>query len=78
MGIDCVEFERQKELLRSPVGIFRSGYARYAAAMFFYTQNMLSAELLEIYRRCCKCDREDPLALARHEGVALETKCLFE
>ena len=56
-------------LLRRPVGEPGSGAARYGAAMYFHNRGKVSAEMLEIYRRCCKFDREDPLLLARLEGV---------
>lgn len=59
----------QLDLLRTPVGNPASGYARYAAAMYFYKAGQISHSLLEMYRRCCKLDHEDPLAVARHDGV---------
>jgi len=62
-------FNAQKLLLFSKLGEPGSGYARYSAAMYFHKQDLLSPELLEIYRRCCKLDNEDPLALAAHEGI---------
>lgn len=61
--------EEQRALLGTPVGQPGSGYARYGAAMYFYGQGALSAELLEIYRRCCKFDAWDPQDLARFEGI---------
>ena len=61
--------EMQKELLALPVGQRGSGAARYGAAMYFYQQKLMSAELLEIYRRCCKFDYEDPVDLAAFEGI---------
>ena len=68
---DCIdEFSRQMEDLFSPVGVTGSGRARYSAAMYFYNLGIVSAELLEIYRRCCKFDSEDPVILAELEGVA--------
>lgn len=65
------EYEQEMGLLFSQVGKPGSGAARYAAAMYFYQMRMLSAELLEIYRRCGKFDSEDPLDLARYEGVEI-------
>ena len=62
--------------LRAPVGQVRSGYLRYAAAMHFYQRGELSAELLEIYRWCCKWDGEDPVAVAEHEGVCTQVPAL--
>jgi len=58
----AVDFECQ-------IGPERSGERRYAAAMYFYSCGELSAEMLEIYRRCCNDDSEDPQDLARFEGV---------
>lgn len=62
---------RQKSLLSMGIGLPGSGAVRYGAAMYFYQQGDMSAELLEIYRCCCKLDNEDPLDLARFEGVAI-------
>ena len=68
---DCKdEFARQKADLFSHVGEVGSGRARYSAAMYFYNLGIVSSELLEIYRRCCKFDSEDPVILAELEGVA--------
>jgi len=64
------ERTRQQALLFTAVGLPGSGAARYGAAMYFYQQGEISAQLLEIYRCCCKLDNEDPLDLARFEGVA--------
>ncbi len=61
--------EMQMEYLKTPVGAPGSGNARYAAAMYFYKRGMLSAELLEVYRKCCKFDHEDPHAMARYEKL---------
>ncbi len=61
----------QTALLQTPTGISGSGFTRYAAAMYFYKQGKISPELLEIYRRCCKWDDEDPRKLAEHEGIEL-------
>ena len=46
-----------------------SGAIRYGAAMYFYREGLMPAEMLEIYRRCCVLDDENPLDLARFEGV---------
>ena len=64
------ETTRQKELLHTQIGRPGSGGKRYAAAMYFYAEGLLPAETLEIYRRCCNIDDEDPVDLARFEGVA--------
>ena len=63
------EFKKQKILLASKVGIPGSGAIRYAAAMYFYNHGKVSPEMLEIYRRCCKLDKEDPIDLAQFEGI---------
>ena len=59
----------QQELLNSKLGVSGSGYVRYGAAMYFYNQGLLSEAMLEIYRRCCKFDNEDPIDLADFEKV---------
>jgi|TARA_B110000444_G_scaffold64271_1_gene60174 hypothetical protein len=64
-----LEFEAQKMFLFSKIGVPGSGAIRYAAAMFFYNHDKISAEMLEIYRRCCKFDKEDPIDLAQFEGI---------
>lgn len=61
--------EAEVVLSDTPIGAPGSGAARYAAAMSLYQTGQMSAELLEIYRRCCKLDQEDPLDLAQFEGV---------
>lgn len=61
--------DTQLSLLRTPIGETGSGSKRYAAAMYFFNQNKITAELLEIYRRCSILDHEDPIDLARFEGV---------
>ena len=63
------DFCHQRALLFSEIGGKGSGYERYSAAMYFYKSGVVSPELLEIYRRCCKLDNEDPIKLAIHEGV---------
>ena len=63
------DFEHNRDLLQTAVGQRGSGAARYGAAMYFYQHGRMSAELLEIYRRCCKLDHEDPADLARFEGL---------
>ncbi len=64
------EIKIQKTLLNYKVGISGSGYIRYGAAMYFYNLGILSDEMLEIYRRCCKFDNEDPIDLARFEQIS--------
>jgi hypothetical protein len=63
------EKKMQQELLNSKLGISGSGYVRYGAAMYFYNQGILTEAMLEIYRRCCKFDNEDPIDLAEFEKV---------
>jgi len=55
--------------LTTPVGPPGSGAVRYAAAMHFYALGRMTPELLEIYRRCFRLDDEDPVDLARFEGL---------
>ncbi len=71
---DVAEADRQQALLSAAVGQPRSGAVRYAAAMYFYHRGDISAALLEIYRRCCKFDDEDPVDLALFEGI--DTPCI--
>ena len=63
------EYELQRSLLMAEVGAPGSGAARYAAAMYFFSSGLMPVDMLEIYRRCSKFDREDPIAWARYEGV---------
>lgn len=46
-------------LILTPAGEEWSGRARYAAAMYFYRKDEMSAEVLEIYRICSRIDHED-------------------
>jgi hypothetical protein len=46
-------------LLMTPAGEEWSGRARYAAAMYFFRRQEMSAEVLEIYRICSRIDHED-------------------
>ncbi|MDG1946730.1 MAG: hypothetical protein P8I57_02500 [Amylibacter sp.] len=64
------ELKIQKTLLNYKLGVSGSGYIRYGAAMYFYNLGILSDEMLEIYRRCCKFDNEDPIDLARFEQIS--------
>ena len=48
-------------LILTPSGEEWSGRARYAAAMYFYRKNEMSAEVLEIYRICSRIDHEDAI-----------------
>jgi hypothetical protein len=46
-------------LILTPAGEEWSGRARYAAAMYFFRKDEMSAEVLEIYRICSRIDHED-------------------
>lgn len=52
-------------LILTPAGEEWSGRARYAAAMYFYRKNEMSAEVLEIYRICSRIDHEDAVDALR-------------
>ena len=69
---DQDELNKQKKMLNLALGIPGSGAARYSAAMYFYKQGELSLDMLEIYRRCSKFDHDDPIRLARQEGIIPE------
>ena len=66
-----IKNKEQKTFLFSEIGISGSGFERYAAAMYFYKHGKISAEMLEIYRRCCKFDKEDPIHVAQFEGIKI-------
>ena len=57
--------------LHRPIGVPGSGAVRYAAAMSLYVHGVMPLGMLEIYRLCSKFDREDPIAIARYENVAI-------
>jgi hypothetical protein len=61
----------QHLLLAAPIGQRGSGAIRYGAAMFFYVRGEMPAEMLEIYRMCSKFDGEDPVKIARFEGISV-------
>jgi hypothetical protein len=46
-------------LILAPAGEEWSSRARYAAAMYFFRKDEMSAEVLEIYRICSRIDHED-------------------
>ena len=46
----------QYRYLNVPLNLDKSGYIRYGAAMYFYNKGLISEELLEKYRVCCKFD----------------------
>jgi hypothetical protein len=55
--------------LQTPVGESRGGLARYGAAMYFYQYDLITPELLEIYRICSKLDKDSPLEVAKHQSI---------
>jgi hypothetical protein len=57
------ERDRQLDLLHTPVGELWSGRARYGAAMWFYEQGEMPADVLEVYRVSCRLDWQDPLPI---------------
>ncbi|WP_421915990.1 hypothetical protein [Mesorhizobium sp.] len=63
------EAAEQWELVNTPLGERWSGRTRYAAAMFFFKRDEMSAETLEVYRICARLDSEDPLPIIRDRGV---------
>ena len=65
------EFELQMAFLRTDVGVPGSGAVRYAAAMYFHKEKSMPHHMLEIYRVCSKFDQEDPLVVAKFEGVEI-------
>jgi hypothetical protein len=68
-GPEDAEWREQWALVNAPLGEPWSGRTRYAAAMFFYRQDAISAEALEVYRLCSRLDGEDPLPIIRQRGV---------
>ena len=50
----------QYKYLNIPLNVDGSGYTRYGAAMYFYNKGLISEEILEKYRICCKFDSYDP------------------
>ncbi|MDG1430468.1 MAG: hypothetical protein P8L68_04070 [Paracoccaceae bacterium] len=65
------ELALQTAHLNSKLGVPGSGARRYAAAMYLYVRGQISPEVLEIYRRCCHDDLEDPVDLAKFEGLSV-------
>ncbi len=72
MTSEAEDFALQKTHLSCELGVSGSGARRYAAAMYFYVQGHITPEILEIYRRCCHDDVEDPIDLARFEGLPVD------
>lgn len=50
-----------------------AGRARYAAAMTLYQRHEIPAEVLEIYRICCRRDGDDALAVLSLRGIGATT-----
>lgn len=65
----AIQPDDHSALLHTALGAPGSGAARYAAAMHFYAQGLMSHQMLEIYRICSKLDKEDPIKVAIYEGV---------
>ncbi len=63
------EIAEQWALVNTPLGEAWSGRTRYAAAMYFYKRDEMTAETLEVYRLCARLDSEDPLSIIRERGV---------
>jgi len=63
------EYARHWQLIRTPLKVEWSGRTRYAAAMYFYNLNELTADELEIYRICSQLDHEDPLKIMADRGI---------
>ena len=59
-------------LIRTPPGTEWSGRTRYAAAMFFFQNDEMSAEVLEVYRICSRLDGEDPLDVLRRWKIGAD------
>ena len=59
-------------LIRTPPGTEWSGRTRYAAAMFFFQNGEMSAEVLEVYRICSRLDDEDPLDVLRRWKIGAD------
>ncbi|TPK98560.1 hypothetical protein FJ938_25170 [Mesorhizobium sp. B2-4-14] len=66
---DGAEAAEQWQLVNTPLGEKWSGRTRYAAAMFFYKRDEMSAETLEVYRICARLDSANPLPIIRDRGV---------
>jgi len=58
-----------RRLILTPLGEDWSGRTRYGAAMYFYSRGEMSADVLEVYRICCRQDHEDPVEVMRYLGV---------
>ena len=62
-------WKNEQQYLSTAIGQPGSGKVRYGAAMYFYARGDMPADMLEIYRLCSKLDREDPIKVARFEGI---------
>lgn len=70
-GLDRSKAEQdlQWDLVNTPLGGERSGFIRYAAAMYFYQIGELSAEALEIYRLSTQLDHQDSVPIIFETGA---------
>ena len=57
--------------LQTAFGQPGSGRLRYAAAMYFNRQGLISDDALEVYRICSADDAEDPATLLSQRGIKL-------
>lgn len=66
------EDKAQLAFLQTPVGEAEGGRVRYAAAMHFARQHLLSSAALEVYRILAKEDTTDPRNVLARENLATE------
>ena len=66
------EDKAQLAFLQTPVGEADGGRVRYAAAMHFARQHLLSPAALEVYRILAKEDATDPRNVLARENLATE------
>ncbi|MGZ9811403.1 dimethylsulfonioproprionate lyase family protein [Pseudoroseicyclus sp. H15] len=59
--------EEMARALHAPLGLPGSGRQRYAAAMWFHAQGLLSPRALEVYRMLSPRDGDDPAPLLGNE-----------
>lgn len=59
------ETRRNWQIIVTPPGAAWSGRARYAAAMYFHQRGEMAADVLEVYRICCRLDAEDPVTVLK-------------
>ena len=56
-------------MLATPLAEPGSGRHRYGAAMTFYNDGLIGADVLEVYRTCANLDAEDPAAIMAERGL---------